>query len=100
MTALISIRHVTRYRYDRPVHFGMHRLLIRPRDGHDLRVLEANLTMSPPAKMHWQFDTFGNSIAHAYFDAPAAELEIVSTLLIKRYTQGPEILISGHERAR
>lgn len=98
MTALISIRHVTRYRYDRPVHFGMHRLLIRPRDGHDLRVLEANLVISPPAKMHWQFDTFGNSIAHAYFEDAAAELEIISTLLIKRYTQGPEILISGHER--
>ncbi|MGB8817654.1 MAG: transglutaminase family protein [Rhizobiaceae bacterium] len=98
MTALISIRHVTRYRYDRPVSFGMHRLLVRPRDGHDLRVLEADLNIAPEARLHWQFDTFGNSVAHAYFDEAAAELEIISTLLIKRYTQSPEILISGHER--
>ena len=73
-------------------------LLVRPRDGHDLRVLEANLSISPEARLHWQFDTFGNSIAHAYFEHPATELSIVSTLLIKRYTQNPEILISGHER--
>jgi transglutaminase-like putative cysteine protease len=88
MTALISISHVTRYRYDRPVEFGRHRLLIRPRDGHDLRVLEAHLSITPLAKLHWQFDTFGNSVAHADFAEAADYLEIRSDLLIKRYTQG------------
>ncbi len=88
MTALISISHVTRYRYDRPVEFGRHRLLIRPRDGHDLRVLEAHLSITPRATLHWQFDTFGNSIVHADFSDAADCLEIRSDLLIKRYTQG------------
>jgi transglutaminase-like putative cysteine protease len=87
MTALISISHVTRYRYDRPVEFGRHRLLIRPRDGHDLRVLQAQLTITPLARLHWQFDTFGNSIVHATFQEAADCLEIRSELLIKRYAQ-------------
>lgn len=94
MTALISISHVTRYRYDRPVEFGQHRLLVRPRDGHDLRVIEAHLSITPPAKLHWQFDVFGNSVAHAVFSEPSDILEIRSDLLLKRYAGRPASLIS------
>ena len=94
MTALISISHVTRYRYDRPVEFGQHRLLVRPRDGHDLRVLEANLSITPPARLHWQFDVFGNSVAHAVFSEPSDVLEIGSDLLLKRYAGRPASVIS------
>jgi transglutaminase-like putative cysteine protease len=94
MTALISISHVTRYRYDRPVEFGPHRLLVRPRDGHDLRVLEANLAITPTAQLHWQFDVFGNSVAHAVFSVPAEALEIRSDLLLKRYAGRPAGLVS------
>jgi transglutaminase-like putative cysteine protease len=85
MTALISILHVTRYRYDRPVAFGTHRLLVRPRDGHDLRVLETHLVITPKPKLHWQFDVFGNSVAHAVFSESSNTLEIKSDLLIRRY---------------
>jgi transglutaminase-like putative cysteine protease len=85
MTALISITHVTRYCYDRPVAFGSHRLLVRPRDGHDMRVVEAHLTISPAAKLRWQFDVFGNSVANAIFSESSDSLEIRSDLLIKRY---------------
>jgi transglutaminase-like putative cysteine protease len=85
MAALISISHVTRYSYDHPVAFGPHRLLVRPRDGHDMRVLEAYLVTSPAAKLHWQFDVFGNSVAHAVFSEMSDSLEIRSDLLIKQY---------------
>ena len=34
----IQIDHTTRYVYARAVHFGQHRLVLRPREGHDLRV--------------------------------------------------------------
>jgi transglutaminase-like putative cysteine protease len=91
MTALISISHVTRYRYDNPVAFGAHRLLVRPRDGHDLRVLETHLVITPKAKLHWQFDAFGNSVAHAVFAEPSDRLEITSDLLIRRYPGHSEI---------
>ena len=35
---LLTIHHKTEYRYTRPVAFGEHRIMLRPRDGHDLRV--------------------------------------------------------------
>ena len=71
--------------YDRPVAFGEHRLLIRPRDGHDLRVLDSSLTVSPRADVHWAFDTFGNSVALLSFLDAGDELVIESELLLRRY---------------
>ena len=35
---LLRIHHKTEYRYARPVAFGEHRIMLRPRDSHDLRV--------------------------------------------------------------
>ena len=81
----LRIIHETRYRYDRPVTFGAHRLMIRPRDGHDMRILDSTLTVSPQADVHWAFDTFGNSVAFLSFLAPADELLIKSELLLRRY---------------
>ena len=40
---LLTINHKTIYRYTRPVAFGEHRIMLRPRDGHDLRVLSGDL---------------------------------------------------------
>ncbi|SMF48245.1 Transglutaminase-like enzyme, putative cysteine protease [Tistlia consotensis] len=82
---VIRVRHETRYRYDRPVTLGEHRLMIRPRDGHDLRLLEAGLRITPPALVRWSFDTFGNSIARAFFEGETEELVIENDLLVRRY---------------
>ena len=46
---LLTIHHKTEYRYTRPVAFGEHRIMLRPRDGHDLRVLSGNLEIVPRA---------------------------------------------------
>nr|WP_242500661.1 transglutaminase family protein [Tropicimonas sp. IMCC6043] len=81
----LRILHRTRYAYDRPVSFGEHRLMIRPRDGHDMRILESSLTVSPRANVHWTFDTFGNSVALLSFHEAADELVIESELLLRRY---------------
>jgi transglutaminase-like putative cysteine protease len=81
----LRIQHRTRYSYDRPVIFGEHRLMIRPRDGHDMRILESSLTVSPRADVHWAFDPFGNSIALLSFYEAADELVIESALLLRRY---------------
>ncbi len=82
---LLTVRHATIYRYSAPVSFGEHRLMLRPRDSHDLRLVDAELALSPPGKLRWMHDVFGNSVALAQFEAPAAELSIVSTLTIERY---------------
>lgn len=81
----LRILHRTRYAYDRPVAFGQHRLMIRPRDGHDMRILDSRLTVSPRADVHWAFDTFGNSVALLSFHDSANELLIESELLLRRY---------------
>ena len=69
---LLTIHHKTLYRYDRPVAFGEHRIMLRPRDGHDLRVLSSELEISPqPMTLRWIHDVFGNSVAIAVFDERA-----------------------------
>jgi transglutaminase-like putative cysteine protease len=82
---LLTVRHATTYRYSAPVAFGQHRLMLRPRDSHDLRLVGAELALSPPGKMRWLHDVFSNSVALVDFETPAAELSIVSTLSIERY---------------
>lgn len=82
---LLTVRHSTTYRYARPVRFGQHRMMLRPRDSHDLRLVGAELTLSPPGNVRWLHDVFGNSIALADFQAPAPTLTISSTLKLERY---------------
>lgn len=86
----LRVLHTTEYLYDRPVQFGPHRLMMRPRDGHDLWVEDAFLKISPPAILRWHFDTFGNSIAEATFSESADRLVIVSDLLVRRYPAEPQ----------
>jgi hypothetical protein len=61
--SILNVRHTTVYRYRRPVALGDHRLMLRPRDSHDLRLIQTNLNLSPPATLRWSHDVFGNSIA-------------------------------------
>lgn len=65
----LTIHHKTEYRYARPVAFGEHRIMLRPRDGHDLRVVSGDLAIVPePMRLRWIHDVFGNSVAIATFD--------------------------------
>jgi transglutaminase-like putative cysteine protease len=72
---ILSVRHVTTYRYRQPVAFGEHRVMFRPRDSYDQRLIEASLAITPePASLHWVHDVFGNCVAVARFAERAAEL--------------------------
>ena len=82
---VLSVRHTTVYRYSRPVVLGDHRLMLRPRDSHDLRLIKTNLILSPPASVRWMHDVFGNSVAIASFAEPSAELRIESSLVLETY---------------
>ncbi len=82
---LLTVRHATTYRYAKPVFFGPHRLMLRPRDSHDLRLVAAEFTFSPPGETRWMYDVFGNSVALVEFAQPASELLIVSTLQLERF---------------
>lgn len=81
----LTVNHVTRYSYAQPVSLGEHRLMVRPRDSHDLRLSEATLTLSPPGEIRWVHDVFSNSIAIVNFSQPTTDLVIESTLTLDRY---------------
>ena len=73
--ASLTIRHVTTYRYRRPVAFGEHRMMLRPRDSHDQRVIEARLRISPePRSLRFVQDAFGNHVGIARFAGRAKDL--------------------------
>jgi transglutaminase-like putative cysteine protease len=82
---ILDVRHTTIYRYSRPVRLGDHRLMLRPRDSHDLRLIETSLKISPPASIRWIHDVFGNSIALASFTDPTTELRIESILRLETF---------------
>ena len=72
---VLRVHHKTTYVYKKPVEFGEHRLMSRPRDSHDLRLLDTTLVIDPPASaIRWIHDVFGNSIAIATFSQPAQRL--------------------------
>jgi transglutaminase-like putative cysteine protease len=79
---IFSIRHETRYRYRRPVAFGEHRMMLRPRDDADQTVLSASVETWPPAELSMGEDRFGNGVAVARFAEAATELRVVSKVRI------------------
>jgi len=78
-----DIVHTTLYRYSQPVSFGEHRVMFRPRDSHDLRVLATDLVCSPEAQIRMIQDPHSNSVALMTPLHPAAELKIVCTFTIE-----------------
>ncbi len=83
MTVRYDIVHTTTYRYREPVRFGEHRVMFRPRDSHDLRVLATDLQVSPEASVRLIQDPHSNSIAIVQPLAEAAELRITCSFTIE-----------------
>ena len=53
--SLLTVRHVTEYSYSQPVELGEHRMMFRPREGHDLRLIRSRLEITPhPVKLRWR----------------------------------------------
>ena len=80
---ILTVRHVTTYRYRRPVAFGEHRMMLRPRDDRDQTVLQSELAITPePSHIAWTQDAFGNHVATARFAERAAVLHVESRIRI------------------
>lgn len=86
---ILTVEHTTTYRYAKPVSFQDHQMMCRPRDSHDLRLLETGLSISPAASVRWIHDVFGNSIAIASFTEQASELSFVSSFRAQHYPSEP-----------
>jgi transglutaminase-like putative cysteine protease len=86
---ILTVRHVTTYHYKQPVAFGDHRMMLRPRDDDDQKVLESQLEITPgPSRLTWARDIFGNHIATARFADRASELRFASTIRVNQAPAG------------
>jgi transglutaminase-like putative cysteine protease len=90
-----DITHTTVYRYGSPVTFGEHRVMFRPRDSHDQRVLATDLVVSPAATVRMIQDPHSNSLALVTPLGEATELQITCSFTIE-HAQGdfPELQLS------
>ena len=59
----LRIHHRTSYRYRQPVSLGPHRLMLRPRESRDLRLISSDVAVTPDALATWAHDVFGNAVA-------------------------------------
>ena len=79
----LHIRHTTTYRYRQPVRLGAHRLMLRPRESRDLRLISIDVQVTPAATVTWSHDVSSNTIATATFGAMADTLVIDSTASVE-----------------
>ena len=95
MAVLYEITHRTAFRYTEPVRFGEHRVLFRPRDSHDQRVLATDLRVSPAAAIRLIQDPLSNSVALVQPQHAANELQIVCSFTIEHaYTNNLELPVA------
>jgi transglutaminase-like putative cysteine protease len=86
---ILSVKHVTTYRYHKPVAFGEHRMMLRPRDDGDQKVLQSRLDIRPnPQELAWGRDKLGNHVATAHFAGRSDELRVVSTIRLEHAPNG------------
>jgi transglutaminase-like putative cysteine protease len=82
--SILTVRHVTVYRYAEPVALGEHRMMFRPRESHDLRLMETQLDIVPqPTQLRWVHDVFDNSVAVATLSGRTTELRFDSTVTLE-----------------
>ena len=98
--SILTVHHSTVYRYREPVMFGEHRMMFRPRESHDLRLIGTNLEITPqPVHLHWLHDPFDNSVSIATFEGRASELRFDSKVTLEHFeTTLPEYPLEEYAR--
>jgi len=98
--SILTVRHSTVYSYCEPVRLGEHRLMFRPRESHDLRLIRTKLVIRPqPAHVRWLHDPFDNSVAVVTFEGTTAELSFESTVTLEHFdTALPEYPLEEYAR--
>lgn len=92
-----KILHRTYYNFATSVVLGPHTLLLRPREGHELRVDSAVLEITPAASLRWHRDVEDNSVAVATFEQPTRQLLIESRVVVHQYNQAPlDFVVAEH----
>jgi transglutaminase-like putative cysteine protease len=81
---VVSIRHLTAYRYRNPVALGEHRMMLRPLESYDQRLLSAELSITPePSVLRNLHDVFGNCVSIARFAGRTDRLAVESRMTLE-----------------
>ena len=92
-----KIIHRTYYNYSADVTLGMHKLLLRPRESHELRIESFVLKCTPEAKVLWYRDVEDNSVAMAEFNQTVRQLIIESEVILQQHNESPlDFIVSDH----
>ena len=73
---VFSVRHITGYRYRRPVRFGQHRVMFRPRDSYDQRLIESRARRRPAAERRCAGSTTSSETASRWSSSPGTADEL------------------------
>ena len=85
----LEIKHLTEYRFPSAVTLLPHRLMLRPREGHDVRIESSKLDISPNPRIKWHRDVFDNSVAVVSFRGVTERLTVRSEIMIQHYEMEP-----------
>ena len=85
----LKIRHVTTYNYPSEVTFLPHTLLLRPREGHHVRIRTSLLRISPANNVRWHRDVNDNSVAVVTFQESGTKLQFASEVIIENRDDAP-----------
>ena len=85
----LKIKHLTTYEYSNAVEFLPHKLLLRPREGHDIRIESSRLEITPAHKVKWHRDVNDNSVAVVNFLQPDSRITFLSEVIIEHYEESP-----------
>jgi transglutaminase-like putative cysteine protease len=97
---VFSVSHITTYSYGAPISLGEHRMMLRPRDSNDQRLLEARLDIDPPPRrLRWIHDVFDNCVGVADFSGATSRLRVESRILVEHTPfEGDEFLLDDRAK--
>ncbi len=101
MSVFFDITHTTHYRFARAVPLGEHRVMFRPRDSHDLRVLATGMQVTPaPVDVRLIQDAYSNSVALVQPQSPASEFKVVCSFSVEHTgTRALDFPLSPHAQS-
>ncbi|MCE4556380.1 DUF2126 domain-containing protein [Roseateles cellulosilyticus] len=90
MSIHVALKHVTRYKYDRPVNLGPQVVRLRPAPHCRTPILSYSLRVEPTNHfINWQQDPFANYLARLVFPEKTTELTVTVDLVAEMAVYNP-----------